>query len=71
MDVARSDNVQDVRLEARALDDIGSSYSKLGKVQDAINTYEKCFVIREKILGSTHKLTVKIQNNIESLERSC
>ena len=70
VDVARSDDVQDVRLEARALDDMGSSYSNLGKVQDALNTYEKCLVIREKILGSNHKLTVKIRNNIESLTGS-
>lgn len=60
--VSIAQSVKDERLEARALDDMGSSYQELGKQRESNDAYKKCLVIREKILGSNHKLTTKISN---------
>ena len=59
----RPKDLQDIRLEARSLDDIGASYHAIGKPVDAIDAYETCFDITEKILASHHKLTTKIEIN--------
>ena len=65
--VAQAEEVKDTRLEARALDDLGASYYEMGKQDDAIHAYQRCFDIREKILGSHHKLTTKVRNKLNSI----
>lgn len=65
--VAQAEEVDDVRLEARALDDMGACYNKMGQRDMAIETYEKCLLIREKILGSNAPLTMKIRKKLSAI----
>lgn len=66
---AQNAKVKDVRLEARALDDMGYSYNKIGKTKEALKSYRKCLAIREKVLGSNHKLTKKICAKLADIEK--
>ena len=67
VDTAQAENVKDTRLEARALDDMGCSYEKMGKTKKALESYTKCLTIREIILGSNHKLTIKIRDAVQCM----